>query len=104
MILFLIISVIILNLVDWYFTSKGIKEGIFSELNPFVRWLWKQGKLKVILFKFLSLSIFTIIIWLFRETQIAKIGADLVALMYTIILGLHLEYRRKYFDELNQLK
>ena len=97
MFIILLITIFILNLLDLYFTKKGIREGYLEEANPLMDRLLRSGK--AIPFKLLAAIVFVVVLWIGRGSFIARLGVGLVVFVYSYILKLHICYIREHKRE-----
>ncbi|WP_404330876.1 DUF5658 family protein [Mesobacillus maritimus] len=81
----------LLNIFDAFVTYYGLKNGLITEMNPFMDKLYQANSSLFILMK-LSLSLFLYLFILFKvvpSSRLVKSVAFMASGMYTIVFGLH---------------
>jgi hypothetical protein len=84
-----VLSVIVLNLLDAWFTLLFLAHG-GKELNPLVDRVLQQGPHVFILFKTLGIGMCTAFLTITAKFRAARIGLWIVLVGYTLLLGWHL--------------
>lgn len=76
------LTILLFNYADTYLTLTLIKHGIVTEANPFMALHLENGVVFFILNKFFITAISLIVICLFKNVSIARVGLPLSIIMY----------------------
>jgi hypothetical protein len=83
----LLFLVFILNVLDAAFTSIVVGNALAVEVNPLMGALLDIGIFPFIFVKLMIIVISLCVLWKYRERKLARLGAGLCVLIYTILIS-----------------
>jgi hypothetical protein len=84
------VVLVIGNLLDAVFTLSFLQLGLVGEANPLMRWAYDGSPVWFVLSKVALVELGVLLLWLHRETPIARLAMHAAATLYTGVVGYHL--------------
>jgi len=83
----LLFLVFILNVLDAAFTSLVVSSSLAEEANPLMQALLDQGIFPFVFVKLLITVLSILVLWNYRKTLLARVGAWICVIIYSILIG-----------------
>jgi len=81
------IMLILLNVMDVYYTYLAISFGVGSEMNPVIRWLFSVvGVVPVLTVKLVGITAITAYLWINPYRKLAFVGLSCAVAVYFVVV------------------